>query len=261
MGNQSTNRKTAVLIHGISEERAVWGRQQPFLARSMDVVAYDVRGFGASPVGAGNGTAGQYADDLAQVLSALDCETVWLIGFSMGGVIAQRFALDFPERVEGAILLASSCAVGRPGREYFEKRIEEVSAGGLDALAHLNAGDARGCLATEDEDLIAEYVDLRVGAVRDAAGYLNAARAMLRLGDEPLTPELGAIACPTLVVAGELDPYCPPKASEMIASAIPGAKLEVLKDAGHCFHWEAADATNELLYDFNETRSRGGDQT
>ncbi len=213
----------------------------------MDVVAYDVRGFGTSPVGAGNGTVGQMADDLAQLLSAWNAAPAWLIGFSMGGVIAQRLALDFPNLVEGLVLIASSCTVGRAGEAFFRQRLDEVAAGGLDALKSINIEDARGCFATGDGALIAEYQRLRVAAVRDAEGYLNAGRAMLRLAAEPMIQDLGMIRCPTLVVAGEHDPYCPPRASEMIADAISGAELEVVPDVGHCFHWEASERINEII--------------
>lgn len=103
-----------------------------------------------------------------------------------------------------------------------------------------------------DEQLIAEYQQLRCGAVRDPHGYLNACQAMLRLADDPLMPELGGIDCPTLVLAGELDPYCPPRASEMIAGAIPGAELAVVPKAGHCMHWEAPEITNDLIRQFIE---------
>jgi 3-oxoadipate enol-lactonase len=248
--------KTAVLIHGLSESRSVWSRQVGFLQRSMNVVSYDVRGFGESPVGAGNGTVGQMADDLAQILSAHDTGPAWLVGFSMGGVIAQRFALDFPERVQGLLLVASSCKVGRPGQEFFNSRIEQVSRDGLAAIAAITEGDARGCFSMGDEQLIAEYLELRTGSVRDPAGYLNACRAMLALADEAMMKELGAIDCPTLVLAGELDPYCPPKASRMIADAIPGSELTVVPGAGHCMHWEACDTTNDLILEFIERKGK-----
>ena len=70
---------------------------------------------------------------------------------------------------------------GAPGEAFFQQRLEAVEAGGLDALKSINTEDARGCFATGDEALIAEYQRLRVSAVRDAEGYLNAGRAMLRL--------------------------------------------------------------------------------
>ncbi|MCP4979329.1 MAG: alpha/beta hydrolase [Gammaproteobacteria bacterium] len=246
----SSSQKTAILIHGLSEARHVWSRQQAFLEQSMRVIAYDVRGFGTSPVGAANGTVAQMADDLGQILSAENTGPVWLIGFSMGGVIAQRFALDFPTQTSGLILIASSCTVGQAGQEFFRDRMAQVSSGGLETLAAINEHDARGCFSLGDEKLIAEYQKLRVDAVKDAEGYLNAGRAMARLAEEPIVQDLDRIDCPTLVIAGETDPYCPPRASEKIAGAIPGSILEVVPKAGHCLHWEASDATNNLIHDF-----------
>jgi pimeloyl-ACP methyl ester carboxylesterase len=228
----------------------VWSRQESFLERSMNVISYDVRGFGSSPVGAGLGTVTQLANDLEQILREQNTGPVWLVGFSMGGVIAQRFALDFPEWVMGLILIASSCTVGRVGVDFFNNRIKQATDGGLDAIKSITMGDASGCFSIGDEQLIEEYRQLRTAAVRDVDGYLNACRAMLRLSEEPMMPELGDIGCPTLVLTGENDPYCPPRASEMIAAAIPSAELRVIPQAGHCVHWELPEKTNTLILEF-----------
>lgn len=245
-----SERQTAVLIHGLSETREVWSRQVAFLQQSMNVITYDIRGFGASPTGAANGTVGQMADDLAQVLSATASGPAWLMGFSMGGVIAQRFALNFPDATRGLVLVASSCAVGRAGVEFFNQRIDAASSGGLESIRATNTADAAGCFATGNADLIAEYQRVRVDAVRDLAGYLNACRAMLRLNAEPLTGSLAGIGQPTLVIAGELDPYCPPKASAMIADAIPDAEFTVIENRGHCLQFEASDTLNRHAEEF-----------
>jgi len=245
-----SDRPTAVLIHGLSETREVWWRQASVLESPLRIISYDIRGFGASPTGAADGTVRQMADDLGQLLSAFGSGPAWLVGFSMGGVISQRFALDFPELTKGLVLIASSSAVGRGGREFFNHRIEQVTKGGLESLAETNDKDARGCFYTKDEDLISEYMKTRVGAVRDPAGYLNACNAMLELSENPLTGKLAAIRCPTLVIAGEHDPYCPPKASEMIADAIPGAELTIIEGVGHCMQFEAADILNGHIVDF-----------
>ena len=245
-----SERQTAVLIHGLSETRKVWWRQTAYLEPDMRVVSYDIRGFGDSPTGAADGTVQQMADDVAQLLSAFETGPAWLIGFSMGGVIAQRFALDFPEFTKGLVLIASSCTVGRGGQEFFHHRIDQVTAGGLESLADTNDVDARGCFYSDDEDLINEYRALRVSAVRDPAGYLNACNAMLGIADNPLTQEVSAIRCPTLVIAGEHDPYCPPKASKMISDAIPGADLTVIDGAGHCMQFEASGQLNDRITTF-----------
>lgn len=246
----SEHKKTAVLIHGLSEDRNAWSRQLPFLESTMNVLAYDVRGFGASPAGRGDGSVEQIADDLGQILSAFTTGPTWLVGFSMGGVIAQRFAMDHPDRVAGLVLIASSCKVGRAGVEFFEHRIQQAKEGGLEALHALNLDDARGCISAGHDDLVAEYQALRTTAVREVDGYLNACRAMLRLREQPMMADLGRIECPTAVVAGELDPYCPPRAAEQIAGAIAGAELTVIPNAGHCLHWEQPDFTNQLIHDF-----------
>jgi len=245
---------TIVLIHGLSEERSAWDRQTAYLRNYMNGIAYDVRGFGISPAGTGNGTVHQMADDLAQIISTYGTSNVFLCGFSMGGVIAQRFALDFPDMCKGLILIASSCVVGRQGAEFFTQRLADVEAGGIEKLNETNTSDARGCFSEKDsnEPLIAEYQKLRTSAVRDVNGYLNAGRAMLRLNTEPMIDELGAINHPTLVVAGELDPYCPPKASEMITERIPNAEMCVIPDVGHCLHWEQPQMVNNLIKEFIE---------
>jgi pimeloyl-ACP methyl ester carboxylesterase len=242
--------QTAVLIHGLSETREAWWRQTSFLGSSMRVISYDIRGFGRSPTGAADGTVRQMADDLAQLLSAYETGPAWLVGFSMGGVISQRFALDFPELAEGLVLIASSCAVGRGGQDFFHHRIEQVTTGGLESLAETNDSDARGCFYTDNEELINEYKELRVGAVRDPAGYLNACNAMLGIGENPLTPELAEIRCPTSVIAGEHDAYCPPRASKMISDAIPGAELTIIDGVGHCMQFEASDQLNQHIASF-----------
>jgi len=252
----ATNEKeTVVLIHGLSETRAAWSRQVAALSEKMNVLAYDIRGFGSSPTGRANGTVQQMADDLAQLVSAFATAPVFLVGFSMGGVISQRFALDFPELTKGLVLIASSCAVGRGGRAFFNQRIKAVETGGLESLVLTNDSDARGCFWTDSEALIAEYKAIRIGAVRDPLGYLNACHAMLGIADEPLTEQISAIQKPTLVISGEHDPYCPPKASTMIADAISDAKHVFIDDAGHCLQFEASENLNKYIEDFVRTNS------
>ena len=245
-----SERPTAVLIHGLSETRHVWHRQISFLEQYFRVISYDVRGFGESPTGNADGTVRQFADDLAQLLSAFDTGPVWLVGFSMGGVISQRFALDFPNQTKGMILIASSCTVGTLGQKFFNYRIQQVQKGGLKNIAETNNDDARGCFFTKDEKLIEEYIKLRVTAVQEPAGYLNACHAMLDVGANPLTPELNTVGCPASVIAGEHDPYCPPKASKMIADAIRNANLSVIENVGHCMQFEASDQLNDQISSF-----------
>ena len=70
VNNEIQDKQATFLIHGLSETREVWARQVSHLRQFRPTHAYDIRGFGHSPVGDGNGTVGQLADDLAQLVSA-----------------------------------------------------------------------------------------------------------------------------------------------------------------------------------------------
>ncbi len=251
MNPANNEKETVVLIHGLSETRDVWSRQTVFLQPSMNVLTYDVRGFGSSPTGAADGTLRQLADDLAQLLSAFAGRSGLARRLSQwAGSLHSVFALDFPELTKGLVLIASSCTVGRGGQAFFRQRIETVETGGLESLAKTNDADARGCFWTDNEALVDEYKTLRTAAVRDPLGYLNACHAMLGIAAEPLTGQIAAIRHPALVISGEHDPYCPPKASAMIADAIPGAERVVIDDVGHCLQFEASDTLNKYIADF-----------
>src|SRR5262249_56982011 len=79
----------------------------------------------------------------------------------------------------------------------------------------------------------ARHWTIRRQSTGDPRGFANACRAMVRLHDEPLDPDLGKIQAPALVISAERDFLCPPRAGEIIAAGIPDARLEVLPASGH----------------------------
>ena len=80
---------------------------------------------------------------------------------------------------------------------------------------------------------IPDGITIRRESTADPRGYANACRAMASLNSAPLDPELEAIAVPTVVLAGDADQHCPPRAGEIIAERITGSVLRVLPDTGH----------------------------
>lgn len=239
-----------VLVHGLSETHDAWRFQVADLTTQFRVIACDVRGHGASPTGAAQGTPEELASDVAQLVRRLSLAPAHVVGFSMGGVIAQRLALDHPELVASLVLVASSSKCNDLANHFFLDRMRVAETDGLPGIRTINETDASGCLATGGPELARAYTELRVSAIRDPAGYLNACRAMRTMHERPLTPELGRIRARTLLIAGERDPYCPPRASEIIAGQIPGAELRVFPGHGHCLHWEAPGPFNTALAGF-----------
>lgn len=245
-----------VLVHGLSETGDAWRFQIEALARGFRVIACDVRGHGQSPTGEGLGTPEQLAADVAALMAARSIERAHVVGFSMGGVIGQRLAIDHPHLVSSLVLVASSSKCNDAANQFFLDRIRTGETEGLPGVRAVNEADAPGCFATGAADVVAAYVALRVSAIRDPAGYVNACRAMRTMHERPLIPELDRIRVPTLVIAGGRDAYCPPRASAMIADRIAGAQLRVFPENGHCLHWESPQAFNAALASFLAAASR-----
>src|SRR5215470_10561181 len=100
------------LIHGLGGSLRDWDRYIPELIRHHRVTRWDARGFGESDKPAGPYSAELFASDLAGVFQACGLTHAHVVGISMGGMIAQRFVLDFPEYVRSLTLISSSSEVG-----------------------------------------------------------------------------------------------------------------------------------------------------
>jgi len=243
-----------VLVHGLADDHRAWRFVLPHLMLEHRVILYDFRGHGQSSLGTPDGTLGQLAGDLALLLDALELERAALAGFSLGGTIVMRFAIDHPERVDRLVPVATSSRVGRAAAEWYVERARLADRGLAALLPHLEQ-DTRDQFASAP-DLAAGHVQIRHESAADPRGYANACRAMARLREEPLDPELGRITAPALVVAAADDQLCPPKAAEIIVSGIPGARMEVVEGSGHQLPVQRPDALAGLILDFLATTTR-----
>jgi len=237
-----------LLIQGMAANSTHWG--EPFLAqleRDFEVIVYDHRGSGRSgPLPEGITTASLAADALA-LLDGLRHERVHVFGFSLGGMVAQVLALDAPERVRTLTLGATSCG----GTQSKPTDQEVVTA--LTAAA----------LSRDMERLLRTGFDVVVSAAYagDPANY-EAFRAASR-SYPPTVPlllaqqraavthdaysRLRGLDVPTLVVHGKQDGLLSWINGDLVASLIPGARLELLEGVGHVFFWEQPERAARLV--------------
>jgi pimeloyl-ACP methyl ester carboxylesterase len=203
-------------------------------------VLYDLRGHGGSPLGDdADGSLAQLGKDLIAVLDDAEIERATIAGFSLGGTIAMRAAIDTPDRVSALALIGTSSRVNSAARGWYEERA---------ALVHNDDPELRATLDKDTEDVyrnrpeeIEAGLRIRRESTTDPRGFANACRAMASLNEAPLDSELGAIAVPTVLVAGDADQHCPPRASEIIAERISGSTLQVIEDTGHPLPVERPD--------------------
>lgn len=197
--------RTVAWIHGIGSSHHYWTETLPAFA-GFRHLTYDVRGMGDSAGSEGPVSLELWAADLAALFDALDIERAIVAGSSMGGAIAQRFAIDHPEKTEALLLLSTSSRVGAAAEERWMSQAGETEAGGNPRLA---------------------------AAQRAVAKY-------------HMDEQLRGVTVPTLIVVGEEDRTTPPGGSVIISRLIAGSELEIYPGAGHAPLKEAPQAVERV---------------
>lgn len=222
---------TIVLSHALGCDRMMWDGLAAELSAEHRVITYDHRGHGASAAPPGAYTLEELADDAARVIDATvpAGERIVFIGLSMGGMVGQLLALRHPERVRALVLANTSSGYPVEAREVWRQRIATIEAQGLEAIA--DGTMQRWFTAPFRAAQAATVARIRRRVVsQDPVGYVGCCHAISALN---LTDRLGAIACPTLVIAGAEDPGTPPAMAETIARQIASAQYLLLPLAAH----------------------------
>ncbi|HEY7371311.1 MAG TPA: alpha/beta fold hydrolase [Polyangia bacterium] len=224
-----------VLLHPFPLTRTIWAGIADALAARRRVIAVDARGFGESPA-AGPFTIADLADDLAALLDRLDVARATVLGMSMGGYAALAFAARHPERLS-ALVLADTRAAADSAETRAGRAAALAAIAGPGPATYLAASLPR-LLSPQAPPALVAHVTARA---EHRAASLSAGVVALR--DRPdRSGELGAIACPTLVVCGALDQVTPATEMKQMSDAIAGARFVPLAGAGHLAHVEAPGA-------------------
>lgn len=218
-----------VLIHGLAEDRGSWAGVQDQLV-GMRSYAVDLRGHGESTLGQAEGSLEQLGRDLIGFLENVSGPAA-CVGYSLGGTVVLWAAAQRPDLIPHAVVAGTSSVVGRAAVGFFEDRIGTLQAD-FPAFAQALKADTAAQLVVASHRLD-EVAQRRVRAVGNGGGYVNAARAMVRMAAEPLTPLLPQVRCPVDAIYGDQDAFCPEKAVDILARGLPGMGRHKLADAGH----------------------------
>ncbi len=209
-------------------------------------IAADAPGFGDSRYDGRGWNFQRLAAELATLLGELQTGPAHVVGLSMGGVIAQQFAFDYPDLVR-KLALVSTFAVLRPTNLsqwwYFLRRATAVFAFGPAKQAELVA---RRIFPEPGQAALRE-----MAAAQFAAADPRAYRAAMRsLGLFDSRKKLKQIKAPVLVITGANDSTVSPERQKVLVDGIPGAKQVVIPNAGHAVAIDQAEAFNRALLDF-----------
>jgi pimeloyl-ACP methyl ester carboxylesterase len=248
-----------LLIMGLGGTHVGWMAQVRSFRKHFRVISYDARGLGLSRDSGGPYTMRTLADDAVAILDHLGIERSHVLGISLGGMVAQEVAINYPQRVAKLVLAATT-----PGGQW------EISPEMREALG-------------VPEDLDASEID-RNEYAGEGFGDNEVGSAIMRLSfNSPLLPwflskvarrqrqppraggvsrqtqasashdtrdRLHLIESPTLVITGSRDRIIPPHASEVLASRIPNAELQILHGAPHALLIESARRFNRAVLRF-----------
>nr|QEO73650.1 alpha/beta hydrolase fold protein [uncultured bacterium] len=229
-----------VLGNSLGTTMALWDRQLPVLHRRFRVLRFDHRGHGGSAASVGPYRIDDLADDVLELLDALDLARVSYCGVSMGGMIGMWLAGHAPERIERLVLCctAATFASSQPWLD----RAAAVRSSGTGPLAPAAVGRwFTPAFHDRSPEVVAAFeADL---SEVDDEGYAGCCDALAALDLRSVLP---AIEAPTAVIAGLDDQATPAACGRAIAEAIPGASFHVVAGA-HLANVESADEVSAIM--------------
>lgn len=220
-----------VLIHGLGLTRQIWQWHEPALAARYRVLSYDLFGHGDSAPPPLTASLSGFSDQLLGLLDELGIERAAVVGFSLGGMINRRFALDHPTRVSALAILNSPHERGAEAQRLVEERAAQVEGGGSEATidSALERWFTPAFRAARPE-VMALIRRWRAG--NDAESYPQSCMVLAAGVTELIRPD-PPIAAPTLVMTGENDSGSTPAMSHAIAAEIPGAETIIVPRLQH----------------------------
>ena len=239
---------TVVLIHGLGLDQGMWYQQLDALVPHYTVLTYDLTGMGQSTPSTVQPDLSLFARQLIDLLDELEIDKVAVAGFSLGGMIARKFAMDFPQRLWALCVLNSAHQRSSDAHDAIQQRVYQAQNDGpaatVDAALarwftrpfHDNNPDVmnwiRDTILANDKTIYPQNYQVLVDGVTELVSP-----------DPPIT-------CPTLIMTADEDYGNSPEMSQAIASEISGSVLVVLPGLRHMAMVEAPLVFNEHLLAF-----------
>jgi 3-oxoadipate enol-lactonase len=236
-----------LLIMGLGYSHEMWHRVTPVLSRHFRTILFDNRGVGRSDIPAGPYPIDVMAADAAAVLDAASVERAHVFGISMGGMIAQEFALQYPGRVNKLVLGCTACGGPKAVRAEAEVNAVLMNRSNMPQEAAIQAAIPYIYDSHTPGERIEEDLVIRRRTFPEGRSYNAQLQGILAWY---CYDRLSNISAPTLVIHGQSDRLVPPGNGKLIAESIPGAKLVLLPNASHIFTTDQLDAALSEVMSF-----------
>ena len=231
-----------VFANSLGTDLTMWDAMIAHLPPDLRIIRYDKRGHGQSSVPNPPYTMGALVRDVERLLDALEVRHAVFVGLSIGGLIGQGLAAKRLDMVRGLVLSNTAAKIGT--RDMWQTRIDAIQAKGLDAIA----GDILTRWLSRDFLRNGDVAHWRAMLTRQPTeGYIGCAEAIA--GTDFYTPT-SALRLPVLGIAGTEDGATPVDMVRETINLVPGARLELIRRAGHLPCVEQPEAYADLLTNF-----------
>jgi 3-oxoadipate enol-lactonase len=236
-----------VLIHGLNGDLTGWALVIPEFSRHYRTLALDVRGHGESSKPDEPYSIKGFSEDFHEFLRQIQIPRAHILGLSMGGAIAQQFALDYPGMIRSLVLVSTFSHIDEQAQRAFTRLRQSLKAGGypafLDEVVKLAftpqfIAANPGPIAELKEKRVRTNSPVAIGRATDACMAFD------------LKNEIAKISLPTLVVSGRADVFTPLHLAEQIHRSIRGSEWKVLDGVGHNLYVEKASRLAEITLEF-----------
>jgi len=242
-----------VLLHAIATDSSLWAPQVQVWSSVFRVIGIDLPGHGGSADPVGVSGLEQYADNVREVLDELGVESASFVGLSFGGMVAQAFALKYPQRTRALVLAHTSARTEKAVKEIWDGRIRQFEKDGLSAQipSTIERWFTRTFAAASP--LTLQWLAGLMERTTEK-GYISAIHAIQRLDH---LDRLNEISADTLIIVGEEDSAVPPAAAKIIAEKMKNATFVVLEAAAHLSNLEQPVIFTETVGAFLSRSNHG----
>ncbi|WP_339669612.1 alpha/beta fold hydrolase [Dasania marina] len=237
-----------ILIHGVGLSHAMWFAQSRALAKHFRVIRYDMLGHGGSCLPKVGVTIDDYVEQLLNLMQHLELTTSSIIGFSLGALVAQKFAIIHPSNLNRLVIMSSVFNRSDAQKLGVFGRALEVAVSGVKGTVDAATDRWFSPEFRRQQPQLIQCIREQL-LQNDHMGYLRSYN-IFATSDEVVRDGLSDIQCPTLVITGELDIGSTPDMAREMSEVIPHAKLMIVPMQRHMLPVEDAASTNKYLLNF-----------
>lgn len=237
-----------IFLHAFPLNRTMWEPQAAELKDRYRVITIDLRGHGESDAPLWRYTLDQFADDIKSLVDHLAISQATFVGLSMGGYILFALYRTYPALFHALVLADTRATADTPDAKAARFSMAQIAyRRGAEAVAELMLPKLLGPFSLEHRQELQDQLRGMITA-NQISGIVGDLMAMEERPDS--TPLLKTITFPTLVLVGQDDVASPPDEVQRMAEQIPGARFEIIPQAGHMSNMENPAAFNAALANF-----------